>query len=191
MDFLRINATKLKITLSRDECIRYDIKETDGDFDTARVREIISDILEEAGQAKDFRLGKEKLLVQLYPTAGGGAELFVTKLSGIGERERRAIHRADNLSTYSRESAFFLFPELESLCRAARAMRTKGKNGEVYKRALGGYILAVDEDKLGGFSDCDILLEFGERTPIQNRTVIAEWDKLIAKGDVFSIFSRF
>ena len=131
MDFLRINSSKIKITMSRADCERYGISESGGDYDSKLVREVISDILEDVG-AEGFAKMGEKLLVQLYPTESGGAEIFVTKLSHLGERERRVISRAENLTTYNKERANFLFDTAADLYRAVGVLK-KPKPSDLYK----------------------------------------------------------
>lgn len=182
MDILRINAGKLKITLTRAECEAYNVKENGGDFDSVRVRDALGRILEEAGAA-DFYSGSEKLLVQLYPRDGGGAELFVTKLSHVGERERRAVTRSGNLSTYSKGRACYSFSNMGDLVRAARAARGKCGSSDLYTDNDGAYILSAEENKLGAMSDCDIFGEFGTRIPTDAKYLSREWYKLIYEGD--------
>ena len=182
MEILRINAGKLKITLTRAECEAYNVKESGGDFDSVRVRDALGSILEEAGAA-DFYSGSEKLLVQLYPAEGGGAELFVTKLSHVGERERRAVSRSGNLATYSKGRACYSFRELGDLVRAARAASGKSGSSDLYTDNDGTYILVAEENKLGTMSDCDIFSEFGTRISADSKYLCPEWYKLLYEGN--------
>ena len=188
MEFLRINASKLKVTLTAPECERYGIRERDGEYDSRLVREVISEILDEAG-AGDFCRSREKLLVQLYPARGGGAEIFITKLSQLGERERRAIGDAQNISTYERERAFFLFDSIDDLVGAAKILARRKKRADLYLRADKRLVLALEEERLGRLSDCDILTEFAIRlSPLAEPR--PEWDKLIARGDAIERVMR-
>ena len=182
MEILRINSAKLKITLTRAECEAYDIKETDGDFDSVRVRDALNKILDEA-DALDFYSGSEKLLVQLYPKDGGGAELFITKLSQVGERERKAVSRSQNLATYSKGYAHFSFDSRDDLVRAARAVRNKSGASDLYTDREGVFILSVEENKISGMSDCDVLSEFGTRLPQGSVRLCEEWYDLVIKDN--------
>ena len=187
MDYLRINSSKLKITLTASECAHYGIRETEGEYDSRLVRSVISEILDEAG-AGDFCNRSEKLLVQLYPARGGGAELFITKLSYLGERERRAIGEAVNVNTYEREQAAFSFETLSDLISAAKLPMLKNKSADLYVRDEKRYILVLDEERLGRISDCDILSEFGSRlSPMAAPR--PEWDRLIRAGDAIEQLS--
>ena len=188
MEILRINASKLKITLTRAECAAYNIKESGGEFDSSRIRSALGDILEEAG-AKDFYVGSEKLLVQLYPAKEGGAELFVTKLAEVGERERRAVARSGNLTTYTKSRAHFAFSELDHARRAARALLGRVGRSDLYSDMNGGYVLSLDENKLAGMSDCDLLCEFGTRMQAPTGRLSPEWYDLVYEGDAIERLS--
>ena len=181
MDFLRINSSKIKITMSRLECDRYGISERGGDYDSKLVREALSDILEDAG-AEGFAKTGEKLLVQLYPAENGGAEIFVTKINNLGERERRAISRADNLTTYNKERASFVFESPRELYRAASLLK-KDKPSDLYRMCDGRFLLFIEEEHLGGLSDLEILSEFSTRVPVSEYLPSPEWDTLIFKDN--------
>ena len=189
MDLLRINSSKLKITLSSEECERYGIRECGGEFDSRSVREVVADILDEAG-AGGFCKPREKLLVQLYPAKDGGAELFITKLTVVGEREQRAIRESENLTTYTRERSLFLFDSFGDLLSAARVPALSGKRSDLYLRPDGKYLLVIDERRLGMLSDCDILSEFATRLAPTPGIPQPEWDKQLAADDAMRKLSR-
>ena len=184
MDFLRINSSKIKIIMSREECERYGISERGGDYDSKLVRDVISEILEDAGAEGFAKIG-EKLLVQLYPAASGGAEIFVTKLTHVGDRERRAISRAETLTTYNKERAHFLFDRPEDLYRAVRLLK-KEKPSDLYRISGGKYLLTVEEEYVGGMSDVEILAEFSTRIPLSDYEPSPEWDTLVAKDNAIA-----
>ena len=188
LDYLRINSSKLKITLTPDECERYGIKEHEGEFDSASVREVISDILDEAGVGSSYTRHGEKLLVQLYPLKDGGAELFITRLSVVGEREQRAITKASNISTYSKDVGYFLFDTLDDLTNALSLFKNGKKCADVYLSESDKYILSIDEERLGALSDCDILSEFSHRLSASDAPR-PEYDTLLTKGDAVELFS--
>lgn len=189
MQILRINSNKLKITLTKEECEKFNIEDRGGEFDTAAVRSAIGAIFAELGEV-DFSVEGEKLLVQLYPMSSGGAELFITKLSAVGERERRAIGQSANLSTYRKERTDYLFESLDDLIRAARVMSGKGIEADVYLSARGEYILSAHDARLDGISSADILLEYSTRLPPNTVDECREWYRLLRSGDALEIFSR-
>lgn len=181
MEYLQINQNKLKITLTKEECERYGIKEEGGDFNSLSVRGALADLLAASGAAPEFRREGEKLLVQFFPCVRGGAELFVTRLSSVGERERRAISSSSNISTYKRSRSLFLFDSIDSLSRAAHAMMGSPIS-DLYRTFGGDYLLDVYDERLGELSSCDILLEFSTRLP-SSRAPSSEWDTLLIKDN--------
>lgn len=185
MEHLRINASKLKISLSAEECKRYGIRETEGEYDPLPVREVISDILKDAGLGGFYKLG-EKLLVQLYPNGRGGAELFITKLSSVAERERRALAEAELLDTYSKERVAFVFEDVEALIDLCRILAKRDKRADLYLSHSGKYLLLLEEEHILGISDCDIATEFGERLSSTGYLPSPEWDKLLIKDDAIA-----
>ncbi len=181
MEYLQINQNKLKITLTKAECESYGIKEEGGDFNSLSVRDSLGKILTAAGVAEDFRREGEKLLVQLFPIGDGGAELFVTRLSSVGERERRAVSASPNVTTYKSSRARFVFATMADLISAAKALRGSPP-ADLYRTYDGEYLLDIREEKLGELSSSDILLEFSTRLPptfVPN----AEWDTLLIKDN--------
>lgn len=179
MEYLQINQNKLKITLTKAECESYGIKEEGGDFNSVSVRDTLREILASAAAEEEFRREGEKLLVQLFPLTDGGAELFVTRLSSVGERERRAVTSSPNLTTYKASRQKFIFENKENLERAVRALRG-APNADLYRTYDGDYLLDILDEQLGELSSSDILLEFSTRLP-PNYLPSAEWDTLIYK----------
>ena len=188
MDFLRINSSKIKITMSRDECDRYGISERGGDYDSKLVRDALSDILEDAGAEGFAKIG-EKLLVQLYPVDNGGAEIFVTKLNHLGEREKRAISGAENLTTYNKERAAFVFDSLSEVYLAVRHLKRE-KPSDLYKLWNGKYLLTVEEDRVGEISDVEILCEFAARMAASEYEPSEEWDNLVIRDNAIATLKR-
>lgn len=179
MEYLQINQNKLKITLTKAECESYGIKEEGGEFNSVSVRDSLGKILTSAGAKEEFRREGEKLLVQLFPVSDGGAELFVTRLSSVGERERRAVTSSPNLTTYKASRQKFIFDNKETLERAIKALRTE-PSADLYRTYDGNYLLDILDERLGELSSSDILLEFSTRLP-PNYLPSPEWDTLIYK----------
>ena len=190
MDFLVISETKLKITLNHEECEKYKIKASSAEHETAELRRTLSAILSEARDRVRFEMGNEKALIQLYPSRDGGCEIFLTKLTGVGERERRTISRSDNLNTYSKRRSVYEFDSLPSLTGAARAIRSKDKRCDVYLADSGHYYITVEEGDIDGFSELEILSEFAHRIPALPHEVIAERGKLLIKDRGLEVFSK-
>lgn len=191
MDFLVISETKLKITLIKEECEKYKIRASSADHETAELRRTLSQILSEAKESVKFDIGNERALIQLYPTPGGGCEIFLTKLTGVGEREKRTISRSDNINTYSKRRSVYEFDTLSSLIAAARAVRgAEGKRCDVYVSDSNHYYITVEEGDVDGFLELEILCEFAHRIPTLPPEVMAERGRMLVKDRGFEIFSK-
>ena len=163
MEFHKINATKLKVILSSAECESYDIRVTDGEYDTKEVRDALKEIISEAGRRVDFSVGSERVLIQLYPVGDGGAEMFVTKLSSVGARERETICDAANLTTYQGRESVFRFSDGNTLLSALSATSSCLGLASLYVTDDGAYYLTVDEEMIDGRSGLELLCEYGCR----------------------------
>ena len=191
MEFLVVSETKLKIALTGEECEKYGINTASAEREGAEIRRTLRRILNEAKDAVRFDIGAEKVLVQIYPSSGGGCEMFVTKLSALGERERRTVFKSDSLTTYSKHTSVFKFDCLDDIAAAARAVKSPtGARADVYLADSGEYYLSVEESDVDGYGEFDCLLEFGARLPRMPVDVIAERGRLVVRGAGFEIFSQ-
>ena len=191
MKFLLIGESKLKVTLNRAECEKYNIKaHQDSEYYGAEVRRTLRSILAEAKRSAGFDIGIEKVLIQIYPTEDGGAELFVTKLGLLSERERRAVSVSENLTTYSGTRGVYMFDTLDSLCEAARAVYKEGVSCDVYLGEGKEYYISISEHILNGFSEFEILSEYGKKLPELTSLHLREHAKLLCEGRGLEIFSR-
>ena len=162
MEFRKINSFKLRVLLSNADCRELGIRMRDGEPCGRGLRDAVRSVISAAETAVGFVTEGERLLVQLYPRDTGGAEMLVTGLSGVGDREREALSEAKNLTTYQERRATFRFTDLDVLSRAA-ALSRRDTTAELYSAPDGSYYLALSEELVDGFSDLDLLSEFGTR----------------------------
>ncbi len=183
MEFLSVGASKIKVILNAEECSLYGIRADASEPSDKEVRSAISAVLERADEKIGFKVGNERLLIQLYPF-DGGCELFITKLSSLGERERKAITEADNLTTYQGRDAFFAFRGKDELLGAIGALGDVSAAYSVYRAYTGEYYIQIRERTVDGLSDVEILSEYGIRLPSLPLGIEGEWGKCIftAKG---------
>lgn len=160
MRFSSVGGKKLKVTLDKSEAEKYSALTAEGACVGREARVALAEILTAAASEVGFNSSGERLLVQVYPLESGECELFVTRLSAIPEGERRAVTDG-GVMTYSERRVYFLICVPSDLRAAARA------HGEricdLYESDGGEYYLAVAERSLGGVSDADPFLEFGDR----------------------------
>ena len=187
MEFLTVGNVKLKIILDPAESREYGIDGAgDGEL-SPEVRLSVRRLLSTAADTVAFFTAGERLLIQIYPIPKGGAELFVTKLSAIPERERRAITESGIL-TYLSRGAYYKFSDLKTLSRVGRIL--KERECDLYLGHDGDYYLAIDEGLVGELSDCDVLSEYGERIHRLPLGISGEWGCVLLSSRPLSDLSN-
>ena len=79
MDLIKISDTKLKIMLNCEDMAHYDLHNDHISIADRHVRHVLRQILADAKQQTGFDSDMQRLYVQMYPSADGGCELFVSK----------------------------------------------------------------------------------------------------------------
>lgn len=176
MEFLSVGGIKLKVILNAEECERYGIDRLDGEKLGETERAAIKSILAAAGEEVSFFASGERLLIQLYPLGERGAELFITKLSAIPERERRTVVES-GIMTYQGRRAVFRITEKTALVGISRLLGDR--TVDLYLAADGAYYLTLDECVIGDISDCEPLTEFAERIHKLPLGIDTEWGKCL------------
>jgi hypothetical protein len=176
--------------MTREESERYNIKAEDSDYSGSDIRRTLRKILSEAKEKIGFDIGQEKVLIQIYPTDDGGLELFATKLGTLGDRERRTVSASDNLTTFSGSRGIYCFSNLSELCLAAKAIYKEDVSCDVYYSDLGEYYISIMENLLNGFSEFEILCEYGRKLPSLPPSHLSEHTRLLCEGKGLEIFSR-
>ena len=159
MELLRISDTKLKVTLTEEDMERYRLDSKTMDYDTTETRSAFWQILDAAKQRTGFDAGGEKLFVQVYPSRGGGCEMYVT-LVNDGEDEVAPEPPRRELSVLS----IYRFPTLDLLLTACRKLSELGYRRESRAFSVEGeYCLVIGELCEGGLLQYGFLEEYGHR----------------------------
>ena len=190
MKFLLIGQSKLKVTLSKEESEKYNIRAEERDYSGADIRKTLRKLLYEAKENIGFDIGAEKVLIQIYPTDDGGVELFATKLGMLADKDRRTVSLSDNLTTFSGARGIYCFDSLDLLCRAARVIYKEGIICDVYYGEDGEYYISIAENVLNGYSEFEILSEYGKKMPSLPKAHLSEHARLLCEGNGIEIFSR-
>ena len=181
MEFLTVSDAKLKVTLSREDCLKYGIENTGEEFTGIDVRYAVRDILEIAKGECGFSTDGEKILAQLYPMPDGSCELFITKLSGVTRQVNEAVRDAQGLSTMEKKRGTYSFSDAGTLVAAARAIYRTGIDCDLYLSDEGVYYISITEELLNGISEFEILIEYGERLKFLPTYVISERGRMLCK----------
>ena len=187
MRFVRISKSKIKVIITKDECIEHKITATDGEYDNTQLRECLSEVFKELKSNADFDFGSEKVLIQLYPTEEGGCEMYVTILSYLSGKDKSALLSADNLNTYERRRCQYRFSSLEEVCRALRQINRSGIDSDLFY-GDGGYYLSLFDDVVDGEEELGFLTEYAERTSMLPRAYMVEHYLPLALGNAIDVF---
>lgn len=147
MNFLRIGKSKLKITLSTDDLGKYNLAALDADADLSKHKLSIFKIIDLAESACGFIAGKDKLLIQFYPSDNGG-ELFVTKLSILTDAQRNIISKSSNLTTLSHFQRAYFFNNINDAISLAKSIASRGilpLESSLYITEEGYVVLDIEE----------------------------------------------
>jgi len=154
VDLILINDSKLKIILTQDDMASYALTCDNIDYDNTETRRAFWDILDAAKHKTGFDAASERVYVQVYPSKGGGCEMYVTKLHLSGEQ---AV-----VSVQTLPDTVFRFRGLEEISAACTYLLAGGcRGGKVWRdRQSGFWYLLLEELKE---RDGMVLGEFGER----------------------------
>ncbi len=140
MELLRISERKLKVMLSDEDMERYRLDRENLDYDTTETRSAFWQILDEAKHKTGFDAGGGKLFVQIYPSRGGGCEMYVTLAEG---EEKPHPRRKPLVRGYE---SIYRFETLELLLEVCRKLRELGYRDESSAFAAdGAYYLMIRE----------------------------------------------
>ena len=193
MEFLLIGESKIKIVLSSDEAKNQGLDTTSADVSGPVARRIFWRILDMAKAEVGFDPKGDKVLIQLYPLASGGCELFVTKLGILSESSARLVSKSDRIAMLSKSRSLYSFDDLDEIVGAARAV--KSITGELSPKSdvyVDGdkYYLSIEEYGKGGEPlEFPCILEFGMGLTAELSSYIYEHADRLTDGDGIERFS--
>ncbi len=192
MEFLTVGNSKIKIMLTREEARERGIKADGADYTDPETRRSIKMIMDEARTKADFDVGKEKLLIQLYPSRDDGIELLVTKLGIISKETESMISRSENVAVISEGRIYCLFDRFEDLVSALRGLADGSTDDSILYRLDGGeYLLSYCErERRAGLTVALRVSEFGYRINELSAAALIEHAQLLRRGDAAEILSR-
>ena len=130
MELILISNSKLKIMLSAEDMKKYNI-ECDGE---SALKRGFKPVLEMAHNDCGFDIESGRLLVQVFPSRGGGCEMFVTRVAlSSGERES--------------DASVCIFDSIQSMISLCRILYSRGlgKNSAAYALPEGAFALVLPE----------------------------------------------
>ncbi len=193
MEFLLIGESKIKIVLSSAEAKKQGLDTSSTDVSGPLARRVLWRILDMAKTEVGFDPKGDKVLIQLYPLANGGCELFVTKLGILSESSARLVSKSDRIAMLSKSRSLYRFDDLSDIISASRAVKSiigdLSPKSDVY---LDGdkYYLSIEEYGKGGEPvEFPCILEFGMGLTAELSSYIYEHADRLTDGDGIDRFS--
>ena len=193
MEFLLIGESKIKIVLSSEEAKDQGLDTTSADVSGPVARRVFWRILDMAKAEVGFDPKGDKVLIQLYPLASGGCELFVTKLGILSESSARLVSKSDRIAMLSKSRSLYSFDDLNDIIGASRAV--KSITGELSPKSdvyVDGekYYLSIEEYGKGGEPvEFPCILEFGMGLTAELSSYIYEHADRLTDGDGIDRFA--
>ena len=136
MEFVRINETKLKLTLGKDDLEKYALSLEELDYGNTETRRILWQILDEAKHRTGFDAASDRAMIEAYPGRKGGCEIYVTLLK---EKKGKEVCKT--------KTALFRFVYADRLFAAASELFAMGHEGDsaLYAGDDSAYYLFLEE----------------------------------------------
>ncbi len=193
MDFLRIDETKLKITLTEEELLFYGMDLSALSYSSTETRRAFWAILDDAKHATGFDAAAAKISVQVYASRTGGCEMYV--VSNREEHEKDGLFSGSAVEQIDEESRLTVTPalprrfgramgefdSLSHLLNACLALSSGGYNadssawqdGDRYYLYLSGNRTASAKEE-PQLSASGVICEFGKTVKDLSLTYLAE-----------------
>jgi len=194
MEVLRINDSKIKIMLNRTDVHAFGLDIDADDYNDARMKKQVWEILDKVKAEYGFDHTAGKLLIQFYPSRDGGAELFVTILGSLPKGREISMSRSENVTMLDSRRRIYFFRSFRDLLQAARAVsHTKSiAHSELFFSPDEGYFLEIEErgsSRMGQICEFAILSEFAESVPPERYPYIAERSDKLTDGNAVELLS--
>ncbi len=192
MDLILINDNKLKVVLTAEDMTAYALTCETIDYDNTETKRAFWDILDTAKHRTGFDAASDRVFIQVYPSRGGGCELYVTKLHSDraksplpGEHVCR-VSRADTSDGLTSE--IYAFDSMHSLLCACRLLWEHGavRSSSAYIAEGGDWYYLRFESR----ETYPAIAEYGVRHNLLTAdTYIAEHCECICKDNAVEILA--
>ena len=189
MELILINEKKLKIMLSPEDMLEYEIDCESVDYDKTETRRAFWSILDEAKHRTGFDAASERVYIQLYPSREGGCEMYVTKVGMLPSGAKSG--KRGMLRVAAERTLAYRFDELSLLLSVCRQLQRTGfsAQSEAFCDERGSYYLYIFG--IRGFSlpeSLAFISEFGaSEEPEALRSYLAEYGKSVCADDAIKI----
>ncbi len=112
MEHIMISPGKLKLMLTRNDLIHYELEPSELDSDNSSTRRSFRELLADVKAMSGFDASDDKVFIQFYPSRDGGAEIYITRLTS-----KREIPN-DELPSYVQVRTVYGFDNLQDMIDA-------------------------------------------------------------------------
>ena len=196
VEFLPVGDSKLKIVMNEAELKSYKLDSASApDMDDAATRRSFWQVLELARVEVGFEPSDDKVLIQFYPTKGGGSEIFVTKLGLLPDRSAKTVSRSEKITLLSHRRSYYAFDDLSAIVGASRAIHRMAGNSspksDAYIDVSGSFYLVIDEYGKGGeHTEYPMIVEFGKNLTAELSAYISEHCTLIVSENAVEAMAK-
>ena len=189
MKFLIVSESKLKIVMEKEDSEKYGIDYSA--VNSSKNRRAFFEILAVAKSEVGFDVSDDKALIQFYPTADGGCEVFVTKLGVLSGGAAEAINRSHKVAVLSKNYDYYYVGDLDrliSLCKAISMVRIP--KSDVYKTDDGLYYIAIEShNSSSSVGEFPFISEFASKVKKDFGSYIREHYERISEKNAVEHFS--
>lgn len=186
MELIVINSRKLKIMMTSEDMAEYELKCENIDYDNAKTRRAFRCIFERVKQKTGFDASSERVFVQLFPSKGGGCEMYITKLTGGVVQEKGVSSEGKRMEIYR----FERFEWLAAACARLRSIGYTGESSAYYDLIKNRYFLMMSECALSALGAPSVS-EFGLSVDTASASLyIKEYCRCICGEDAVSVLCK-
>ena len=195
MDVLKISETKVKIMLTRTDVKRFKLDTEKVDYNDAKTRSKVWEILDQVKKQYGWSGEDHKLLIQFYPSRDGGAELFVTKLEGISRKNERSLAKSNDVVLLDSKRTIYGFKCFDDLLRASRIIKDSKciRGSDLFYDEGEGYFLEITERSVRtpeNLCELSVLLEFSSCIPKELFPYITEHYSKLTHGNALEQLAK-
>ena len=202
MELIVIGDNRLKIMLTGEDMVHYDLAEPDSTGSsvnsiTPHTREVLRHIFADAHNEIGFDTEGERLFVQLYASKGGGCEIFVTKLGEAGEIKllKKIMGGSETSLKTQDRTIWFSVDGLEVLTALCKRLDSAGFDGKsalyIHPEQPGTWYLSVTLQSDKHEAVCfPLLFEYGEEVREDMGLFLGEYGRGICYGNAVKTMAK-
>lgn len=196
MEYLMINESSLKVVCTESDLAPYGISADAIEAASIDSRSFIEGVLDGAMRELGFETKKHRVLIKLFPSADGGCEIFISRLSALQAESDSAKKKEKSDTT---EIRLYFFERLEHLLFVCSLLsRNEGSCvSDAFYLDSQGYFLAIEcegaleEYGIDLIDEYSFILEYGERRSAEKYLpMLKEYAKCICRENAVCVLGR-